>query len=173
MSYLKTALIAAAVFLAAWTVYIWAKSLPYIHVASVALNKGAGENGGKEKSGAVISYTVIVERDLFKESRRKFIPRPVLPPPVVAATPPPVPVEVPRKPPPRLSLIGTVLLDNTNAAIIEYGGRPATYKIGDSIDDFVIKIINPDYVLMDRDGETLRVGISPASPAGREGAPAQ
>lgn len=158
--YVNAALICATVLLAAWTAYIWGKPSPYTNVAPVSQKTVAGKSGEAEESGVMTSYSVIVERDLFKESRRKFVHRPAPPPPVAVVAPPPLPVEVPRKPPPRLTLIGTVLLDNTNAAIIEHGGRPATYKTGDSIEDFVIRIINPDYVLMEREGETLRVGIS-------------
>ena len=82
------------------------------------------------------------------------------------AEPPPPP---PRKAPPILKLVGTVLLDRSEAAIIDAGGSvgPAYYKVGDSIEEFVIKSIQKEIVMLERDdGMVLTVGSkTPVAPA--------
>ncbi|MBI5236989.1 MAG: hypothetical protein HY887_01010 [Deltaproteobacteria bacterium] len=100
------------------------------------------------------AYGVIVENDLFRPARQKYVapPKPVHKP-FVAPPPPP-------KPPPKLTLMGTVLLDNGEAAIMDYqgGGQNSSYyRIGDNIEGFVIKEIRKDSVLLERDAESLKV----------------
>lgn len=107
------------------------------------------------------SFSVIIEKDVFRESRGKVVKRQA-PPPLKVVQPSPPPEPVVKRPPPKLSLVGTVLLENGNAAIIEYGGKPSYYVVGENIEEFVIREIGRNHVLLERDGEPLRVGISPA-----------
>lgn len=102
-----------------------------------------------------VTYDVIVEEDIFRPERHKYVAPPKARP--VAPPPPPPP---PRKPPPRLTLIGTVLLDDHEAAIMEVAGSgvKSTYSVGSAIEDFIIKDIKRDAVILERDGEVLRIG---------------
>jgi type II secretory pathway component PulC len=99
-------------------------------------------------------YDAIAENDLFRQSRQKYVapPKP-LPKPVVIQAPPPPPL-------PKLTLIGTVIRDDGKAAILDYAGKSSYYRAGDDIKGFVIKDIRKDSVLLERAGDTLRVGMS-------------
>lgn len=105
------------------------------------------------------SYRVIADRDIFRPERQKPAPSPKK---AQKAEPPPPP---PRKAPPVLKLVGTVLLDKSEAAIIDAGGMgPAYYRVGDSIEEFVIKSIQKDAVMLERDdGMVLTAGSKPAA----------
>lgn len=106
-------------------------------------------------------YDVIAENDLFRQSRHKYAapPKPLPKPVVVPAAPP--------KPPPKLTLIGTVIRDEGKAAIMDYAGKSSYYRAGDDIEGFVVKDIRKDSVLLEREGETLWVGMSQGPPSWR------
>ncbi|CAG1065977.1 hypothetical protein BAC1_01574 [uncultured bacterium] len=149
---LNVALLAVCVFLAVWLGAIWLKPVPDFD--DISIEKKAVSKKEPVKVSQV-SYDVIVEKDLFKESRRKFIPKPA--PPPVKPAPPPEPPPPPKRPPPGLVLIGTILMDDERKAIIEHGGKRNYYAVGDIIEEFVINEIGPGQVLLDRDGEPLRI----------------
>lgn len=129
------------------------KKEPPTHVAKSRVAES------KETKSKAVSYDIIVEKDIFRESRRRFMAKPASPPPVKAALPPAPPL---KTPPPKLALIGTVVLEDGNAAIIDYGGKPAYYKVGESIEEFVIREIDMNNVLLERAGEPLKISITPA-----------
>lgn len=156
------ALAAAAALLCVWAVVLWG-SLPGLPKAN---EKSTGKAAQNEKSvfPAAFHYNVIVEKDLFRPSRQKFVMQPKPKPPVVVVAPAPPP----PKPPPRLNLIGTILLANEETAVIEYAGsgqKSSYYKVGDSIEDFVIKEIHENMVLLERSGEVLKVVMNPSTTA--------
>jgi hypothetical protein len=108
------------------------------------------------------AYDVVVDKDLFRSSRQRFVVqiKPKAPVAVVVAPPPP-----PPKPAPKLNLIGTVLLDNEQTAIIEQVGSPqkaSYYKKGDSIEEFVLTEIHEDFVIFKRADEVLKVVMNPS-----------
>ena len=104
-------------------------------------------------------YDVIAERDLFRPGRRMYV-APPKPQPKPVAAPQPLP-----KPAPRLALVGTVIRDEGQAAIMDYNGKSSYYRVGDSIEGFIIRDIRKDSVLLEREGETLRVGAPGSVPA--------
>ncbi len=153
---LNGALLAICVFLIAWLGAIWLKPLPDFD--DISINAGPEKKAVSKKEPvkvSQVSYDVIVEKDLFKESRRKFVPKPAPPPvkPVTQPEPPPPP----KRPPPGLVLIGTILMDDERKAIIEHGGKRNYYAVGDMIEEFMINEIGSGQVLLDRNGEPLRI----------------
>lgn len=98
-------------------------------------------------------YDVISSKDLFRPGRQMYVAPP--PPPPKLAPPPPPP---PPKPVPRLALIGTVIRDDGQSAIMDYNGKSSYYKVGDDIEGFIIKSIRKDTVVLEREGEILRIG---------------
>lgn len=107
------------------------------------------------------SMQVMVERDLFSPLRAA--PRPVQ---RVRAAPPPLPSPPVKPPMPRLVLVGTVLLADREAAILEHlsTGQRSTYRVGDSIEGFVVREIGREAVLLYRDEEPMRVTMSEPAP---------
>lgn len=103
------------------------------------------------------AYAVIAEKNIFAEKREAPVIKPVkkvkeavLPP----LPPPPLPV-------PRLTLIGTVLTNGSEAALMDVGGqRSGNFRAGDIIEGFIVKEIRKDTVLLERDGEKLKVTMS-------------
>lgn len=158
---LNVALGAAIIVLGAWLFSIWMEPLDLTAGEEKIVTVEADSDRPAPEDPS--SYSVIVEKDLFSPARQKYVlpkpkPAPVIPPP-----PPP-----PRRPPPRLTLIGTVLLDDGEAAIMNYGGdgqKAAYYRIGDIIEEFAVKDIRKDSVVLERDdGEVLKVTMSSVSP---------
>ena len=161
---------AAAIGLLVWLFLIWSEPLaPSIDDGKTA---AVPHKAAVEGKAGPRSYSVIVEKDLFSPARRKYVPPKPRPVVVIAIAqgPPPPP---PRKAPPRLMLIGTVLLDDGEAAIMEYAGaaqKGAYYRIGDMVEEFAVKEIRKDSVVLERDdGAVLNVTMSSSSP----GSPAE
>lgn len=161
---------ASAVGLLIWLLLIWIEPL----TPSIDGGKAAPppDNSAGTKAVKTPSYSIIVEKDLFSPVRHKYSPPP--PKPVVAAPPPPPPPPPARKAPPRLTLLGTVILDDGEAAIMEFAGsaqKGEYYRVGDMIEEFQVKEIRKETVVLERDdGVVLRVAMSsssPGSPAGR------
>lgn len=101
------------------------------------------------------AYNVTVEKDLFRQDRQKYAPRPMVARPSAP------------KPPPKLALIGTVLGGGSEAAIMDYpagGQKISFYRVGDNIEGFVITEIREDSVLLKREGESLRVDMRQSIP---------
>ncbi|MBI1911048.1 MAG: hypothetical protein HYS21_03520 [Deltaproteobacteria bacterium] len=148
--------------LALWITAIWL--MPMIEPNEPQKNaiKDYAAEKKEVKDTEPLSYEIIVERNVFREARRKMS-KPVSPPPVkVALLPPPEPPPPTKRPPPKLTLIGTVILEDSNAAIIEYGGKPRYYQVGESIEEFVIQEIDMTQVFLKRGEEPLRIRITPA-----------
>lgn len=158
IKFLNSILLFTCLGLAIWIISIWiTPSHEFKNISSQKIKKTVIEE--KEKTEITLSsYDVIVEKDLFRKSRHKFVPKPA-PSPVKVLPPPPEPQ--PKRPPPRLALIGTIILDDGNKAIIEYGGRRNYYGIGEHIEDFVIQEIDMNYVLLGREGEMLKLNVIP------------
>lgn len=111
------------------------------------------ERGAQTSEPQRADYDVISSRDLFRPGRQMYV-APPKPQPKPAPPPPPPP----PKPVPRLALVGTIIRDDGQAAIMDYNGKSSYYKVGDNIEGFVIKSIRKDTVVLDREGEILRIG---------------
>lgn len=138
---------------------------PVLPEAGPADNLRRPEGAEMKKVSRQADYRVIADKDIFRPERQKFIP-------VVKAKPKPAPPPQ-RKAPPILKLVGTVLLDNNEAAIIDYAGggqAPSRYNVGDAIEEFVIKKIRKDLVILERDdGMVLTVGSKAPAQGGTAG----
>lgn len=145
--------LAALFALAAFVRALW---LPvYVSEGAGKRTVKAAKPGAERISEPRSAYSVIVEKDLFRPARQKYVPPPPKPAPKPFVPPPP-----PPKPPPRLTLIGTVLLDDGEAAIMDYPGggqKSSYYRVGDEIEGFVVTEIRKDSVLLKRGDETLKV----------------
>lgn len=109
------------------------------------------------------AFSVIVAKDLFRPARQAYEPPKSAPKQAVQKAPQPQPL-----PPPKLALIGTVLRDGSQTAILDYPGgqKGSYYRVGDSIENFVITAITRDTVLLQRsDGASLRVGMRQSVPS--------
>lgn len=151
-------LAASAAFFAVWSLLIWVSPVETPADAGHILRVKDRVGSSYMRVLPASSYMVIVEKDVFRPARQMYVPP--KPKPKVAPPPPPPP---PRRPPPRLTLIGTVLLDDGEAAIMDNAGtsqKGGFYKVGDVIEEFVIKNIRKDFVILKRDGETLKVVMS-------------
>lgn len=155
------------VILLIWLASLWSR--PFAMPSNIA-GRSAGMVVGKEsltkKLQGGSAYNIIVDRDIFSPTRQKYV-RPEPPKPSK-----PVPQAQPSKPLPRLSLVGTVLLDDGEAAMINGGtGRDTSlYKVGDSIEGFVVKEIQKDMVLLEREGESMIVRMNQSSMSSSEAA---
>lgn len=162
-SLINSALGAAIIGLCAWLFFIWTEPLDLTAGEEKIVTVEAKADSSTPEDPS--SYSVIVEQDLFSPARQKYVVLKPKPAPVVPLLPPAPP---PRRPPPRLTLIGTVLLDDGEAAIMNSGGdgqKAAYYRIGDVIEEFAVKDIRKDSVVLERDdGEVLKVTMSSVSP---------
>lgn len=158
---LNAILFAVCVGLLIWIAAIWLQPMPDASIPESVLAKKKDNKGAFEKETAetnLSSYAVIVEKDVFRETRRKTTPKPVqIAKPVPPPPPPPPP---PKRPPPRLTLFGTIIMADGNKAIIDYNGRRNYFGIGDNIEDFVITEIGANEVFLERDGEPLKITIT-------------
>lgn len=133
----------AGLALAAFAAVIFAWE-PFISGADAGERKGGGGNFG-----------VIVEKDLFRPSRKK--PEPPQP------RPGPKPSEHKRQAP-AIILSGTVILDNGAVAMLSWQGVTSgsgAYMVGDHIEEFVIVDITRDMVVLRRGDEVLSARMSP------------
>lgn len=168
--FLNTLLFASAVFLCVRLYHIWTEPL-----LTEADRYGKGPSALREdkpqKAFEEASYGVIVEKDIFSPTRRKYAPppppRPQPPRPQIVLPPPPPP----KRPPPKLSLTGTVLLNDGEAALLEYGGKSSHYMLGDNIEGFIVTDIRKDSVVLERDGEALKVEMTPSNLSGQPNRP--
>ncbi|MBI5454588.1 MAG: hypothetical protein HY956_08180 [Deltaproteobacteria bacterium] len=161
---LKPALVFASLASMVFIYSVWARPLELSGARIKAAPRGAG---GAMKAVSRAESDVIAEKDLFSPARKRYEA-----PKTVKAEPPPPPPPPPKPPPPRLKLAGTVLLNDGEAALIEYLGAgqspPGYYRVGDSIEGFVVREIGKGLVLLERDGETLKVNMS-GSQTGNDG----
>ncbi|MBW7956978.1 MAG: hypothetical protein H3C68_03715 [Deltaproteobacteria bacterium] len=135
----------AVLALAALTAFVFARE-PSSAGAEAAIRKGGGGNLG-----------VIVEKDLFRPSRKK--PEPPKPGP----NPKPGSLAPAKRPAPEITLTGTVLLDTGGVAMLSWQGVSSgsgTYRVGDQIEDFVIVDITRDTVILRRGNDVLSARMS-------------
>lgn len=108
-------------------------------------------------------YNVITEKDLFSPSRQRYKE---VQKQEVAKQSSPVILSQPKKPPPQLTLVGTVLHGDKKTAIISSAStmhRPSSFGVGDGIEGFVIKDIQDESVILEGEGELLEVFMRKAS----------
>ncbi|MFQ5900514.1 MAG: hypothetical protein ACE5IH_03045 [Thermodesulfobacteriota bacterium] len=115
-------------------------------------------------------YNVIVNKNLFRSSRKRYVAKvkPPLPPPPPAPTPAPPPP--PKRPIPKFSLYGTIILkDKDDMAIIStnmQNRKPVTYHNGDEIEEgFVLKEIHSNKVVLERAEDKEVVEVSFKAPS--------
>jgi len=166
---LSALLISTALFLIAWNITIWMKPMS---VPSTVVKGPASEvdGPGERELPNMRSYDVIVNKDVFNASRKKY----------VAPRKPKARKRVVRKAAtvrtPRLTLLGTVILDDGKAAMISFQGRENDakfYKVGDKIDGYTIKKIDQDSVLLKSGKRTLKVEMNPSDKKTRQGGAAR
>lgn len=162
---LNALLICTALFLIAWNISIWMKPMS---APSTTVKGPASEvyGPGERELPNMRSYDVIVNKDVFNASRKKYV--------------------APRKPKarkrvvskaatvrtPHLTLLGTVILDDGKAAMIAFQGRENDarfYKVEDKIDGYTIKKIDQDSVLLKSGKRTLKVEMNPSDKKTRQG----
>ena len=99
------------------------------------------------------SYDEIVERPLFYPDRRPEEEDPQL---VQAPTP-----ESEPQPEAELSLIGVMLTDNIQIALIRSGtsGNVARLRLGESVADWRLEQVMPQQVILQREGETRELEL--------------
>ncbi len=95
------------------------------------------------------SFDVISKKNVFSRTRGSMERAPD----AYAARP-----QAPRKPVPKLTLVGTMMMGEASKAMINVDASEkgtSSYGIGDSIDGFVVKEIQVDKVLLEGDGNTI------------------
>ncbi len=108
-------------------------------------------------------YNIITEKDLFSPSRQRYKE---VQKQEVAKQSAPVILSQPKKPPPQLILVGTVLHADKKTAIISSAStmhRPSSFGVGDAIEGFVIKDIQDESVILEGEGEVLEVFMRKSS----------
>ncbi len=154
--FLNIALIALSLGFLAWTVSIWMGSAVVTH-NSPRPAKAASARVTK-KLGARSSYNMVVNNDIFRASRRKY---------VAAVKPVSVNKVAPRvatrQQLPNLTLLGTVILDDGVSAIIALPGNENDakfYKVGERIGGFTVSKISNDSVILKSGRRELTVHLS-------------
>ncbi|MBI2414094.1 MAG: hypothetical protein HYV24_12895 [Deltaproteobacteria bacterium] len=161
---LKPALVVASLASMVFIYSVWSKPLEF-REARVKTAPRRVEGAMKAVSRA--EFDVIAEKDLFSPARKRYEA-----PKMAKAEPPPPPPPPPKPPPPRLKLAGTVLLNDGEAALIEFANSnqsPGYYRVGDAIEGFVVREIGKGGVSLERDGETLKVTMSGSQTGGERG----
>lgn len=117
----------------------------------------AGESAVKSvRKGDSKTFGVIVEKDLFRPTRKK----PGTGPGIYTKNDPP---PHPKTPPPSITLTGTVLLDTGGVAMLSWQGVSSgsgAYRVGDHIEEFVVTEIRKDMVLLMRGDEVIAAKMS-------------
>ena len=148
---LNIALIATIVFFFAWIVAIWVTPA---RVPAFEPERSSRAPGifTKKKLPAISTYNIIVDKDIFRASRRKF-----------SATAKSRSKGKALSKASSLILLGTVILDDYRAAMIGYRNDKKSakyYRVGNSIEGFVIKKIAKDSVVIRRGNETIKVEMN-------------
>lgn len=150
------ALSGLAIFLGFRLYGIWATSSEEVHPPkNVSLKKEKSESAKVKEKG---EYQVIAQKDLFRPSRTEYRPE--------TAT------SLSQGPPPKL--FGIMIMDNDRVAILEDSSskKRKTYRIKDSIGDFVVSDIESNKVVLMRGEEKVVVNlreIKVISPPSRPG----
>lgn len=154
---LEAFLLAACCALALWLVLVWLSPIDSPGpVSKKPVN--AKQNTGKPERA--ITFERIVQKDLFRPERRKYVPPPRPKKVLLAAPPPP-----PKPRPPRIMLTGTALLEGGNLAILDVpGSNKQGYRVGEMIEGFAIKEIKKDSILIEKDGEAFKYSLNQPVP---------
>lgn len=146
-----------------WTITIWA-AFPELP----AIDESSRKKLGEYKTAQVpplSAFNVMVESNLFSPYRGYgglTIAKAVK----VETSPKKIEPVQQKTPPPKLTLIGTILVGNSKKAVLSsenFGKRNASYKMGDDIEGFVIKKIDSDKVLLEREDEILEITMKGSS----------
>lgn len=114
------------------------------------------------------AFNTMVERNLFspyRENRGLTIAKAVK----VETAPKRVEPVQQKTPPPKLNLIGTILIGNSKKAILSSeasGLKTASYKVGDDVEGFILKTINAERITLEKDGEILEVALKGSAVSG-------
>ena len=161
----------ALVFLGAafliWVITIWMQ--PVTHFAPTGEGSSNASGGYVERTlPQKASYNIIVSKDIFNSSRAPYSSKAVSA--SRAATQQRRPAQAPN-----LTLLGTVLLDDGEAAIIRKSGAEKVakhYKVGNMIDGYVIVDISKKSVLLQKGGQTMEISMVQAAGTGAVKQPA-
>lgn len=148
---LSILLVITTALLLAWLVAIWVRParLPIFEAENSRQVEGVLLK--KELPGRGV-YNVIVDKDIFRVSRRKFVSNEGL-----------GPVKRVLSEAPKLVLLGTVILDDYRAAMISYRNKKdgaKYYRVGSTIDGFVIEEIGKDFITLTRGSESIAVNMN-------------
>jgi len=162
--FLNVLLIIAGIVLVAWTISVWMGPTvaPYQTSRPRAVKKA---DSGVRRARSMASYSIVVNKDIFRASRARYM----------GAREPVAARQALRTNSagqvPSLTLLGTVILNESRAAIISLRGREKDakfYKVGDTIGNFTLTEIGKDAVSLRSGGKALRLPLSrPKETAGR------
>ena len=148
---LNALLIASALAFAAWTVRIWTapQGPPASPVRDLARR---GPVARAPRPAARVSYGVIAQRDVFSPTRGSA------PGGAQGRAPARTALRTPK-----LTLLGTVILDSGRAAILAPQGREAEarfYTRGEVVEGYTVTAIGRDSVVLKRGGAVLKVPLT-------------
>jgi len=163
---LNIILIVTGIALFALTVSIWMRPAiaPYESPArSVRKHNVSGVLIPPNRS----AYNIIVNNDIFRASRKRYVaPKEAMPPRNTARAGRLTQL-------PSLTLLGTVILHESTAAIISLRGKENDakfYMLGDTIEGFTIKKIDKDSVLLKNGTQVITLPLSRPNEATARGA---
>jgi len=163
---LNILLIVTGIALFALTVSVWMRPslAPYNGHARSVREHGAG---GAHRPLGRTAYNIVVNNDIFRASRKRYVaPKEALPVRNTARAGRLTQL-------PGLTLLGTVILHESTAAIISLRGKENDanlYMLGDTIEGFTIKRIDKDSVLLGNGTQVLTLPLSPPNETAAKGA---
>ncbi|MFQ5480086.1 MAG: type II secretion system protein N [Thermodesulfobacteriota bacterium] len=150
---LNIILILLGIALLGWNISIWTKP-SVMHVTGQRHEKKAAEKTVKKGPLRRSAYNRIITEDLFRETRKPYTAK-VQSAPVTAAVQKKAPIVAPN-----LTLLGTIILNNGNAAVISMKGqedKTRSYRVGESIGGFKITEITEKEVFLSSGAVPLKV----------------
>ncbi len=167
---LNIVLIILGIALLGWNISIW-MTAPTVQTAGVKAEKKSAPRQVKKGHLRRTAYNKIVTEDLFRSTRRPYVA------PITPKAPPKAVQSVAPLKAPNLTLLGTIILNKGNAAVISQKGKEdetRSYRVGESIAGFKITEITEKEVLLSRGNTPLRIVMNDntqAVPAKRRGWP--
>jgi hypothetical protein len=162
---LAAAAVAAALYIVSPRINKEMKFSPPVVKAAPAPAAGQKQKADTEPAGPPIDFMLIADQNLFNPERKIPVEKPQAPPP---------------PPKPELVLYGTLISGNTRLAYIDNvnapvntpgrGKRLKVLRIGDMVNDFTLKEIDPDRIILVRGSEVMTVDV--ADPKGKRQNPA-